>query len=116
MKVRKTISGVKTISGAKTLQKQELKKGEIMRRILTFVTFMALFLSTTVIAQSAEWQPVTGEEKLRNFMSETKMEWEEPGGDKSRGEYRADGTGTLYSWGGRKFQEHGRLKATTRYV
>ncbi len=40
-----------------------------MRRILTFVTFMALFLSTTVIAQSAEWQPVTGEENLRSFMS-----------------------------------------------
>jgi hypothetical protein len=71
-----------------------------MRRILTFVTFMALFLSTTVIAQSAEWQPVTGEENLRSFMSDTKMEWEEPGGENSRGEYRADGSGTLYSWGG----------------
>ena len=33
-------------------------------------------------------------------MSDTKMEWEEPGGERSRGEYRADGTGTLYSWGG----------------
>jgi hypothetical protein len=33
-------------------------------------------------------------------MSGTKIEWEEPGGERSRGEYRADGTGTLYSWGG----------------
>ncbi len=71
-----------------------------MRRILTFVTFIALFLSTTVISHSAEWKPVTGEENLRSFMSDTKMEWEEPGGENSRGEYRADGTGTLYSWGG----------------
>jgi len=50
------------VKGYKAMQKQELMedKGKIMRRILTFVTFMALFLSTTVIAQSAEWQPVTG--------------------------------------------------------
>lgn len=71
-----------------------------MRRVLTAITIMSLFLSTTVIAQSAEWQPVIGKESLRNFMSDTKMEWEEPGGDNSRGEYRADGSGTLYSWGG----------------
>ena len=89
---------------------------ENLRRLLTIMTVMFLVLISTAIAQSAEWQPVTGEETLRNFMSDTKMEWEEPGGDKSRGEYRADGTGTLYSWGGRKFQEHGRLKATIRSV
>ena len=87
-----------------------------MRRILTFVTFMALFLSTTVIAQSAEWQPVTGEENLRSFMSDTKMEWKEPGGDNSRGEYQADGSGTLYSWGEQKSPEHGKLKVTIRSV
>jgi hypothetical protein len=44
---------------------------------------MALFLSTTVIAQSAEWEPVTGEENLRNFMSGTTLEWEEPGAGKA---------------------------------
>lgn len=32
-------------------------------------------------------------------MSGKTLAWEEIGGDKSRGEYRADGTGTLYSWG-----------------
>jgi len=90
---------------------------ENLRRLLTIMTVMFLVLISTAIAQSAEWQPVTGEENLSNFMIDTKMEWEEPGGDRSRGEYRADGTGTLYSWGGgRKFQEHGRLKATIRSV
>jgi len=73
---------------------------ENLRRLLTIMTVMFLVLISTAIAQSAEWQPVTGEENLSNFMIDTKMEWEEPGGDRSRGEYRADGTGTLYSWGG----------------
>ena len=87
-----------------------------LRRLLTIMTVMFLVLISTAIAQSAEWQPVTGEENLRNFMSGKTLEWEEPGGARSRGEYRPDGTGTLYSWGGRKFQEHGRLKATIRSV
>jgi len=84
------------------MQKQVLMEemGWGMKRILTAMTIMSLFLTTTVIAQSSEWQPVTGEENLRNFMSGTTLEWEEPGGARSRGEYRADGTGTLYSWGG----------------
>jgi len=63
------------------------------------ISILFLF-SLSSIAQSAEWQPVTGEENLRNFLSGTTLEWEEPGGDNSRGEYRADGTGTLFSWGG----------------
>jgi hypothetical protein len=61
---------------------------------------MLLVLTSTAIAQSAEWEPVIGEENLRNFMSGKTLEWEEPGGARSRGEYRPDGTGTLYSWGG----------------
>ncbi len=92
------------------------KVGQNIRRLLSIMTVMLLVLISTAIALSAEWEPVTEEENLRNFMSGTKMEWEEPGGDRSRGEYRADGTGTLYSWGGRKCQDHGRLKATIRSV
>lgn len=47
---------------------------ENLRRLLTIMTVMFLVLISTAIAQSAEWQPVTGEETLRNFMSDTKME------------------------------------------
>ncbi len=71
-----------------------------MARVMTVMTTTFLFLSTTLLAQSAEWHPVTGEGNLRNFMSGKTLEWEEPSGDKSRGEYRPDGTGILYSWGG----------------
>ncbi|MEX1285183.1 MAG: hypothetical protein AB1Z18_10590 [Desulfobacterales bacterium] len=43
--------------------------------------------------------PVTGTETLRNFMSDRTAERTLPGGEVSRGEYRPDGTGTLYAWG-----------------
>lgn len=71
---------------------------ENMKRLLSTMIVMALAVISTAIAQSAEWQPVTGE-NLRNFMSGTTLEWEEPGTGKNRGEYRADGTGTLYTFG-----------------
>lgn len=73
-------------------------KQENMMRLLSTMTVIALVVISTAIAQSAEWQPVTGE-NLRNFMSGTTLEWEEPGTGKNRGEYRADGTGTLYTFG-----------------
>ena len=50
-------------------------------------------------AQADQWQPVTGAETLRKFISDLTVERELPNGEISRGEYRADGTGTLYSWG-----------------
>jgi len=40
---------------------------------------MLLVLTSTAIAQSEEWEPVTGEENLSNFMSGTTLECEEPG-------------------------------------
>jgi hypothetical protein len=74
-------------------------KKESMRRFLTAMAVMLFVLISTSIAQSEEWQPVTGEENLRNFMSGTTLEWEEPGAGKNKGEYRADGTGTLHTFG-----------------
>ena len=70
-----------------------------MRRLLTTVAVVSYVLSLTALAQSAEWQPVTGNQDLRNFMSGLKAERTLPNGEVSRGEYNPDGTGTLYSWG-----------------
>lgn len=66
--------------------------------IVTFVYSLAALVQS-VLAQSDEWQPVTGAENLRDFMSGTKAERTLPNGDVSRGEYNPDGTGTLYAWG-----------------
>ena len=66
-----------------------------------FIIVIALLIgNTATLAQTDSWTPVRGAEKLRSLMSGTEMEWEEPDGGKSRGIYRADGTGILYSWGG----------------
>jgi hypothetical protein len=62
-------------------------------------TSLLLALSATAIAQDANWQPITGAENLRQFMSGLKVERTLAGGEVSRGEYNADGTGTLFSWG-----------------
>lgn len=70
-----------------------------MRRLLTIMTLVLFVLSLTALAQSAEWQPVTGKQNLRNFMSGLKAERTLPNGEISRGEYNPDGTGMLYSWG-----------------
>ena len=50
-------------------------------------------------AQANEWIPVTGADNLKNFMGGLKAERTLPNGYISRGEYRADGTGTVFSWG-----------------
>ncbi|MEN8712172.1 MAG: hypothetical protein ABF326_08250, partial [Arenicellales bacterium] len=60
---------------------------------------MSVLLSTSVLAQATEWTPVTGTDNLRNFISGLTAERTLANGELSRGEYRADGTGTLYSWG-----------------
>lgn len=56
----------------------------------------------TVMAQAVhaqQWQPVTGAAELREFVSGRTISWEEGTASSFRGEYRADGTGTLYAWG-----------------
>ena len=46
------------------------------------------------------WEPVTGAENLRAFMSGRTLILQEGKDSQRRGEYRADGTGTLMAWGG----------------
>jgi hypothetical protein len=53
----------------------------------------------TGLARAGEWEPVTGAENLRSFLSHVKAELTLPSGEIIRGEYSADGTGILYAWG-----------------
>ncbi len=76
-----------------------MEQKRTMRRLHTMVLIILLVMSTSARAQGNEWMPVTGEETLREFMSGMTAERTLPNGDVSRGEYHADGTGTLYSWG-----------------
>jgi len=66
---------------------------------IMMVLIYLLIMSTAPTVQADEWIPVTSDENLRNFMIGAKLEWKLPNGDMSRGEYRADGTGTMYAWG-----------------
>lgn len=70
-----------------------------MNSVKLTISFLMATMVGTAIAQDKQWVPVTGAEKLGNFMSGMKAERKLPNGEISRGEYRADGTGTLYSWG-----------------
>jgi hypothetical protein len=70
-----------------------------IKQLLQIMVVISLVIVSSVTAQSGQWQPVTGEENLRNFMSGTTLEWEEPGSGENRGEYQADGTGTLFTFG-----------------
>jgi hypothetical protein len=56
-------------------------------------------LTSTGWAWEAGWTSLTGKQALTSLMSGLKVERTLPNGEISRGEYRADGTGTLYSWG-----------------
>jgi hypothetical protein len=51
-------------------------------------------------ASESAWSPLNGKQALTAFISGLKVERTLPSGEISRGEYGADGTGTLYSWGG----------------
>ena len=46
------------------------------------------------------WEQVTGAENLHAFMSGRTLILQEGKDSQRRGEYRADGTGTLMAWGG----------------
>lgn len=72
-----------------------LSKG---KRLPAVVLACLLFLTVTP-ATAAEWLPVTGEDDLERLMSGLQAERTLPGGEVHRGEYRPDGTGTLFSWG-----------------
>jgi len=66
----------------------------------SFSLFPALALVTTAffpgVAQGDDWEPVTGAETLREFMSGLTVERDLPGKEVARGEYHADGTGVLH--------------------
>lgn len=62
-------------------------------------TTALLFTIALSQAFAAEWVPVQGENTLTEFMSGLAVERTLPNGEISRGEYKADGTGTLSSWG-----------------
>lgn len=59
-----------------------------------------LAASAGIQAQDGSWQPITGADNLRTFMSGRSLVLQEGKDSQRRGEYRADGTGTLNAWGG----------------
>jgi hypothetical protein len=65
---------------------------------LLSATLFSVF-GVTSWASGDEWSALTGKRTLTQFMSGLKVERMLPNGEISRGEYRPDGTGTLYSWG-----------------
>jgi hypothetical protein len=71
------------------------------RRFTLILTAAAacIALAMPTSAQEEKWEPVTGAETLTAFMSGLEAERKLPGGGVSRGEYSADGTGVLHSWG-----------------
>lgn len=75
------------------------ESGHYSKGVATAAFALLLAVSTAGIAQDGEWTPVTGAQKLRDFMSGLTAERELPSGGLARGEYRADGTGTLNAWG-----------------
>ena len=64
-----------------------------------FVFLLALAPIGPSFAQETGWKPITGAENLRSLMGGLKVERTLPSGEVSRGQYNADGTGTLFSWG-----------------
>ncbi len=76
-----------------------MSKAKHIKCLFLAIVSLPLFLSSTVYAQDSEWTAVTGADALRTFMSGLKAERELPNGEMSRGEYKADGTGTLSAWG-----------------
>jgi hypothetical protein len=71
----------------------------MFKEILIMLLCLSLLQATGAVAQDDNWAPVTGADKLSRFMSGLSAERTLAGGEVSRGEYRADGTGTLASWG-----------------
>jgi hypothetical protein len=67
--------------------------------IQLFVAAALIALLLPVNAAAQDWQPITGEEALREFVSGSTVTWNE-GNPSHRAEYRADGTARLHAWGG----------------
>ena len=67
-------------------------------RFKTWGLLVCLGLHTQVHAQ--DWIPVTGESDLRTFMDGRTLTLADGKDSDRRGVYNADGTGTLFAWGG----------------
>ena len=63
------------------------------------IVLVLLVSSAPLVAQTVHWEPVTDPLVLRQFMDGLKVQRTLPNGEVARGEYRADGTGTLFAWG-----------------
>ncbi len=70
-----------------------------MIKLHIFLLASLFFLISNPIVQANEWIPVTGKDALSNYMSGMQAQRTLPNGNLSRGEYNADGTGTLFAWG-----------------
>jgi len=71
----------------------------ITQTLSSAIMGILLMLSAPAFAQSNDWVPVTGADNLSTFMSGLTIEQKLPSGELSTGEYHADGTGILISWG-----------------
>ncbi len=71
-----------------------------MKQLQTAIVGFLFILSIPAMAQGNDWEPVTGEDNLRQFVSGKTFEREFSNGEISRGEYHADGTGVVYEYGG----------------
>ena len=64
---------------------------------------VVILLATIALSAPAiradDWEPVSGAEILREFMSGLSTERDLPGKEVARGEYYPDGTGVLHEWG-----------------
>jgi hypothetical protein len=88
------VRGHLSVLYSQTLIRKILKETTMLR--IRVCTILGLLLAPLwALAQQSDWQPVTGADALRNFVSDRNFAWTDGKGDQS-GEYRADGTGTVH--------------------
>jgi hypothetical protein len=73
-----------------------MRNGEAGRNLVATAVWTVLLIAVPVVAQAAEWEEVRGEDALRRIYENTVVE-----SKGARGEYCADGTGTIFAWGER---------------
>ena len=66
---------------------------------LTLITVLITALVIPAWVQAGDWEPVTGVDTLRKFISGRTAERNLPSGETARGEYFADGTGVVHEYG-----------------
>jgi hypothetical protein len=77
-----------------------MKPAPTKRSALGLLALLALMPVNGLTQEAGSgWEPVTGAEALRDFVSDRTFVWTEGRGEQS-GEYRSDGTATVRAWGG----------------